>query len=152
DINQLLELDRQRRELIGHVEALQQQRNELSQAAQGQRPNDDQITRGRQLKDQLTGLESRLNDIDRAFNQALRTIPNMPLDDVPVGTGEDDNQVVKEVGDKPHFDFEPRNHWELGAMHGLIDKERAAKVAGSRFAYLKGSLVQLQFAIVQLVL
>lgn len=72
----------------------------------------------------------------------------MPLDDVPVGASEDENVVAKEVGEKPTFDFEPKTHWELSEARGLIDKERAAKVAGSRFAYLKGDLVKLHFALI----
>src|SRR5437870_4209506 len=73
----------------------------------------------------------------------------MPLDDVPVGKSESENKVVKEVGKKPKFSFEVKTHWQLGEASGLIDKERAAKVSGSRFTYLRGDLVQLQFAIVQ---
>jgi seryl-tRNA synthetase len=73
----------------------------------------------------------------------------MPVDDVPVGASEDENVVVKEWGEKPQFDFEPKNHWQIAEERGLIDKERAAKVAASRFAYIKGDLVRLQFAIIQ---
>ena len=76
----------------------------------------------------------------------------MPADDVPVGASEDENVEVKVWGEKPHFDFEPKNHWQLGEQRDWIDKERAAKVTGARFAYLKGDLVQLQFALIQFVL
>jgi seryl-tRNA synthetase len=104
------------------------------------------------LKEQVSELESKLQPIEDAFTQLLKLVPNMPLEDVPVGASEDDNVVVKEVGIRPEFDFEPKTHWQLAEMHDLIDKERAAKVAGSRFAYIKGGLVQLQFAIVQFVI
>jgi seryl-tRNA synthetase len=78
----------------------------------------------------------------------------MPLDDVPVGATEDENVVAKEVGTPPQFDFMPKHDFELGAEDALdlIDKERAAKISGSRFAYLKGDIVLLQFAIVQFVM
>ena len=76
----------------------------------------------------------------------------MPIDDVPVGASEDENVEVKVWGEPTHFDFEPKNHWEIGEQKDWIDKERAAKVTGARFAYLKGDLVQLQFALIQYVL
>jgi len=72
----------------------------------------------------------------------------MSLDDVPVGVSEDDNQVVYQKGDKPRFDFEPKNHAELADQRGWLDKVRAAKVSGARFAYVKGDLVKLQFALI----
>ena len=76
----------------------------------------------------------------------------MPLDDVPVGTSEADNQVAKLVGEPKDYDFVPKNHWEVAHAEPLIDKPRAAKVAGSRFTYLKGGLVQLQFALLKWVM
>ena len=73
----------------------------------------------------------------------------MPLSDVPIGASEDENVVSKTVGQKPEFDFEPKNHAEIADAKGWLDKERASKVTGSRFAYVKGDLVRLQFAIIQ---
>jgi seryl-tRNA synthetase len=152
DINHLLALDEQRRNLVGEVESLRAQRNELAGQMKDQKPSEEQLVQGRQLKEQVSELESKLQPIEDAFTQLLKLVPNMPLEDVPVGASEDDNVVVKEVGVRPEFDFEPKTHWQLAEMHDLIDKERAAKVAGSRFAYIKGGLVQLQFAIVQFVI
>ena len=73
-------------------------------------------------------------------------VPNVPTDDTPIGLGEDDNVVIKTVGEPRKFDFKIKSHWELAQLHDLIDKDRAAKIAGSRFAYIKGDLVRLQFA------
>jgi seryl-tRNA synthetase len=73
----------------------------------------------------------------------------MPTDDVPVGATEDENVVVKEVGTIPSFDFEPKSHWQIGEARGWIDKERAAKVSGARFAYLMGDLVKLDWALLR---
>lgn len=152
DIEQLLGFDSKRRELLAQVEDFRRQRNELNEAAKGQRPNEEQIAKGRELKDQLGVLEHQLASVEQEFIVLLKTVPNMPLDDVPVGNSEDQNVVAKEWGEKPQFDFEPKNHWEIGEAKDWIDKERAAKVAGSRFAYIKGDLVLMEFALWQFAL
>lgn len=152
DIEQLLGFDVKRRELLSQVEELRRQRNELSEAAKGQRPSEEQIARGRELKDQLTSLEHQLNAVEQEFIILLKTVPNMPLDDVVVGASEDENVIAKTVGEPTKFDFEPKNHAEIAGNKGWIDKERAAKVAGSRFAYLKGDLVRLHWALMQFAL
>lgn len=152
DIQQLLGFDDKRRELLKKVEDLRQKRNELSEAANGQKPSEDQLEQGRKLKDELASLEHQLASVDQEFITLLKQVPNMPAEDVPVGSSEDENVVAKEWGEKPKFDFEPKNHWEISEARGLIDKERAAKVTAARFAYIKGDLVKLQFAIVQFVL
>lgn len=152
DIKHLLQLDNNRRKLLGEIEAVRADRNELSDKAKGQKPSDEQIEQGKKLKDQLTRLEAELEPVEKEFKLLLKTVPNMPADDVPVGKSETDNVVTKEWGEKPQFDFEPKNHWEIGEARGLIDKERAAKIAGSRFAYIMGDLVKLQFALVQFAL
>jgi len=152
DIRQLLGFDIERRELLIQVEELRRQRNELTEQTKGQRPSDEQIARGRELRDQVNDVEHKLEAIDKEFTVLLKAVPNMPTDDVPVGASEAENVVAKTVGDKPSFDFEPKHHYQLGEAKDWIDKERAAKISGSRFAYLKGDLVRLQFAIIQWVL
>lgn len=152
DIRALLRLDEQRRELLGKIEALRAARNALSETLKGKPPTEEQLAKGRELKEDIAKLEVQLEPVDHDFTELLKQVPNMPLDDVPVGTSEEDNQVVKTVGVKKAFDFQPKSDAELGESRGLIDKERAAKVAGARFAYLKGPIVQLQFAIIQFVL
>lgn len=152
DVDRLLELDEQRRELIPRLEDLQRQRNEHAQSLQNGQPTPEQIEQGRQLKQQSSELESQLTEVEDELNQLVRNVPNLPLADVPIGASEDDNVVVKTVGEKPHFDFEPKSHVEIAATKGWIDKERAAKVAGARFTYLKGDLARLQFAIIQFVI
>lgn len=152
DIAQLLGFDTKRRELQAQVEALRQKRNELADATKGQRPSDEQVAEGRALKERLGVLEHQFNAIEQEFTTLLKTVPNMPHDDVPVGASEDENVVSKEYGDRKEFGFQPKNHWELAEARMLIDKERATKVAGSRFAYIKGDLVRLQFALVQFVM
>jgi seryl-tRNA synthetase len=152
DIRQLLELDGERRTRVTQIDELRARRNAHAEELQSGKPSDEQITIGRQLKEELAQLESDLGLIEQKYDSLLKAIPNMPFDDVPVGATEDENQIIKTVGEIPSFDFEPKHDYELGNSKDLIDKERAAKVSGSRFAYLKGDLVRLQFAIVQYVL
>ncbi|HVX24651.1 MAG TPA: serine--tRNA ligase [Candidatus Saccharimonadales bacterium] len=147
DVTQLLGFDTERRELLQQADDLRRQRNELNDASQGQKPSEEQVEQGRQLRDQLGDLEHRLEAIEKEFDVLLKAVPNMPLEDVPVGASEDENVVAKTVGEQPHFDFQPKNHAEIAEAKGWLDKERAAKIAGSRFAYLKGDLVRLQLAI-----
>ena len=151
DIPKLLQVDADRRELMGQVDALRARRNENAAKMQGGKPDQAVIDEGKQLKVELAEKEVYLNDYESEYSALLKSIPNMPIDDVPVGASEDENVEVKVWGDKPQFDFDVKNHWELGEQHDWIDKERAAKVTGARFAYLKGDLVQLQFALVQYV-
>ena len=148
DIAHLLQLDEERRTLLTGVEELRRERNDLSSSMKGQKPNDEQLARGRELKTKITEIEDRLNVVEGEFTTALKKVPNMPLDYVPVGATEDENVIIKTVGEPPKFDFQPKNHWEIGVARDWIDKERAAKVAGSRFAYVKGDLARLHFALI----
>ncbi len=152
DIQQLLGFDKERRELTQQAEDLRRQRNELTAQTKGQKPSDEQIARGRQLRDQVADIDHKLESIEKEFTSILKQVPNMPLDSVPVGASEAENQVSKTVGEPPRFNFNPKNHVELAGAKGWIDKERAAKIAGSRFAYLKGDLVLLEFALWQFAL
>ena len=152
DIPKLLDLDAQRRGKLSQIEELRKRRNKQATELKGQRPNDEQLAAGRQIKEELVGLEGELKTIEEQYVVLLKLVPNMPLDYVPVGASEEENVVIKEVGTKPTFDFKPKTHWELAETRGLIDKERAGKVTGSRFAYIKGDLVRLQFAVIQFVI
>jgi len=152
DIAELLRADEQRRRLLGEAEQIRAQRNTLADQLKQGRPTPEQIEQGKDLKAQLAELETRLEPVEAAYSKLLKAVPNVSLDYVPIGATEEENQVVRTVGEQPHFDFTPKHDFELGAEHDLIDKERAAKIAGSRFAYLKGGLVRLQFALIQYVM
>lgn len=149
DIDQLLGFDGKRRELLSSVENLRRERNELAESTKGGRPNEEQVIRGRELKNRLGVLEHELNAIEQEFLVLLKEVPNMPWEDVPVGDSEEQNMVIKEWGSRNQPNFELKNHWQLGDTNSWIDKERAAKISGSRFAYIKGGLAELQFALVQ---
>jgi len=148
DISALLAQDEQRRKLLTQVEALRQQRNEISDASKGQKPSDEQIQSGRVIKEKLAELESGLAAVESEFFSLLKSVPNMPLSDVPVGATEDENVEVYKKGKILSFDFAPKNHAVIAETLGWLDKERAAKVTGSRFAYIKGDMVKLQLALI----
>ncbi len=152
DIQQLIGFDEKRRNLQSEVEELRRQRNEIAESMKGGgKPSDETVAKGREVKEKLSNLESQFTAIDKEFSNLLKKVPNMPLEDVPVGSSEDENVVVKSVGDPTSFDFEPLSHAYIAEQRGWLDKERAAKVTGSRFAYLKGDLVKLQFALIQFI-
>jgi seryl-tRNA synthetase len=147
DIRRLLELDGERRTRMTQAEELRRRRNEQAAAYKDHRPSDEEIAAARSLREELSQIETDLGRIEEDFMALLKTVPNMPLDDVPVGASEDENVVVKTWGEPAKFDFKPKNHAEIAETKGWLDKERAAKVAGARFAYLKGDLVMLDWAL-----
>lgn len=154
DVSELLKVDGERREVLTEVEELRRTRNEHSDKIKqaGGKPSAELIEQGKLIKDDLTVKEQQLGVLEDQYLTLLKAVPNMPTDDVPVGATEEENVVAKKVGEPTKFDFDPKEHWEIAEPRDLIDKERAAKIAGSRFAYIKGDLVRLQFAIVQFVM
>jgi len=146
-IAELLELDEQRRERQQKADEFRAKRNEIAGQMKGGKPTPELVEEGRRLKGELAEIEDHLRVLDDAFLTLLKKVPNMPADDVPVGASEDENIVAKEVGERTRFDFTPKNHAEIAEAKGWLDKERAAKVAGSRFAYIMGGMVKLELAI-----
>lgn len=146
DIEQLLGFDKERRELNRQVEDLRRERNELTAATKGQKPDDEQIKKGKQLKDKLAKLEHQLSAIEKEFVELLKQVPNTVPDDTPEG-GEANNREEKKWGE-PRQD-QVSDHLAWGEGRGLIDFERGAKAAGNKFYYLKGDLVQLELALFQ---
>lgn len=152
NISELLDLDAKRRSKLTQLESFRADRNTLTAEMKGKKPTPEQLDAGKQLKTEIMAGESELKAIEASYDDLLKAVPNMPLDDVPVGATEDENVIAKKVG-KPHdFKFTPKNHWEILEPRDMLDKDRASKISGSRFAYLKGDLVRLQFAIVQFVM
>ncbi len=152
DIGRLLEVDAERRTRLTQVEELRSRRNTLSSEMKGSKPSPEQLERGKQLKEEISSLEAQISPLEDEFESLLKAVPNMPLDDVPVGATEDENVIARKVGEPLQFDFQPKNHWEIVEPRDMLDKERAAKIAGSRFGYIKGDLVLLQFALKQWVM
>jgi seryl-tRNA synthetase len=131
-------LDAERRERITEAETLKARRNTLSEeVGRKKRAKEDATTlmeETRQLKEKLEALDASASATDEQLRGILASIPNLPNDSVPAGISEHDNIEQKQWGIKPHFDFAPRPHWELGEALGILDLERAAKLSGARFA------------------
>lgn len=152
DFDAFLALDDKKKTLQQEVETLRAKRNELSASMGKGKPDPAVLEQAKKLKEDLQILEKSYEEIEIEHTALLKKIPNIPTEDTPVGHTEEENVVVREWGKIPEFSFKPRDHAEIAALHGWIDKERAANVAGSRFAYLMGDLVMLQFALIQFVM
>lgn len=145
DITQLLGFDAERRELQGQVDALRQERNEIAASMKGQRPSDEQVAKGREVKEKLVDLEHKFNAIDQEFSALLNRVPNLTFDDVPIG-GEEDSVEIKQWGGQPTG---AKDHLDLANEKDWVDFERGTKVAGTKFYFLKGDLALLENAITQ---
>ncbi|MDP1629709.1 MAG: serine--tRNA ligase [bacterium] len=146
DIDRLLELDEKRRVLLRRVEELRAEQNKIS--ADKEAPKE-KLEAARELKEKIDDLEYDLKEIDEEFNKIIMELPNLPLEGVPEGRDEKDNVILREVGEKPKFNFAAKDYLEIAQNLDLIDAERAGKVSGTRFGYLKREAALLEFALVQ---
>ncbi len=146
DLDRLLDLDAKRRGLILRLDNLRAERNRLSRT--GGRDSD--RARGRVLKHELDALEQKLKPVAEELFNLQAGLPNLLDQNVPDGKTEEENKIIKTVGSKRAFDFEPKDHLDLGRRLDLIDIERAAKVAGARFYYLKNQAVRFRFGLINL--
>ena len=158
DIDGFIALDEERRRLIGEVEGLQAQRNESSKAIgalmqAGKREEADAAKEEvRRVNDRITALDAERELVDADTRDLLLTGPNLPDASVPTGADESQNLEVRRRGTPPAFDFEPQAHWDLGPSLGIIDFERAVKLAESRFVLLRGMGAKLNRALINLML
>ncbi len=158
DVDAFLALDEERRRLIAEVEALQARRNEASKAIgalmkDGRSDEADAAKEAvREVNEAIAGLEGSMADVDARVRDLLMTAPNIPDDSVPIGASEDGNVEVRRWGTPRAFGFEPKAHWELGPALGIIDFERAVKLAKSRFVLLGGAGARLERALINFML
>ncbi|MBI2049173.1 MAG: serine--tRNA ligase [Parcubacteria group bacterium] len=144
DLDTIGALYEERLRLRSAGDELNRRRKEASEARN--------IEEGKKIKEESQNLEEELKNIERDLHNLLVQIPNIPSPDTPIGPDESGNQVLRQIGEKPHFSFTPKAHWDLGQELDVIDNERAAKVSGARFTYIKGDLALMQFALIQWVL
>ncbi|HEY3434082.1 MAG TPA: serine--tRNA ligase [Solirubrobacterales bacterium] len=157
-VDELLTLDARRRELLPAVESAQAERKTLSKQI-GEKKQAGEEAEAEELMATVQGLKEtiesgkeELEQVEAKLDQLALSLPNIPDPDAPEGMTEEDAVVIREVGERPEFDFEPKDHLEIGTELGLIDMEAGAKLSGSRFAYLKGDLVLLELALVRFVI
>ncbi len=152
-VDELLALDARRRQLLPEIEGAQGERKTLSrqvgEAKQRGEGAAEQIAAVGGLKERIETGKAELERIEAELERVAAALPNLPDPDAPDGMTEEDAVVLREVGEKPSFEFEPRDHLEIGTELGLIEIEAAARLSGSRFAYLKGDLVLLELALVR---
>jgi seryl-tRNA synthetase len=152
-VDELLRLDARRRELLPEIEGAQAERKALSkqvgEAKQRGEDAEEAVAAVQELKERTEAGKAELEKVDADLERVAATLPNLPEPDAPDGVDEEDAVVLREVGERPDFDFEPRDHLEIGTGLGVIDMEAAARLSGSRFAYLKGDLVLLELALVR---
>jgi seryl-tRNA synthetase len=150
-VDQVIDLDQQRRSLLTLVESLKATRNSESRnigKITDVQERTAKIQAMRLVGDRITGLDEKVREVERDLNGLLSTIPNTPNPDVPLGKNEEDNVVVKTVGEISELNFTPLPHWDLGPQLGLLDFERGVKITGSRFYILSGAGARLQRALI----
>ena len=157
-LDKFVELDAERRHVIGEADKINQSRNAASKEI-GARMQSGQLTQAEAkkaevagLKDKQSALESQRDEAETAMRELLSGLPNIPAADVPVGADESANVEIRRWGTPREFDFEPKDHVDLGESLGILDLERATKIAGSRFAILNGAGARLERALVNFML
>ena len=155
-VDELLALDARRRELLPRIEGAQAERKTISkqigEARQRGEEAAEQMAAVAELKQTIESGKAELEQVNADLQRVVTALPNLPDPDAPEGMTEEDAVVLREEGERPSFDFEPRDHLEIGSELALIDMEAGARVSGSRFAYLKGDLVLLELALVRFAL
>jgi seryl-tRNA synthetase len=150
-VDQVLDLDLQRRTIIQEVEALKAERNAGSkEVGRTKDPQERQarIKAMRTIGDRIGDLDQALREVETALDAVMSTLPNIPDESTPYGVDESQNVVLKAMGELPEFDFTPKPHWDLGPELGIIDFERGVKMTGSRFYVLSGAGARLQRALI----
>jgi seryl-tRNA synthetase len=157
-LDKFVELDTERRRVIGEADAINQKRNSSSKEIgalmqAGKRDEADaKKVEISGLKDNQTELETKRDEAENAMRELLAGLPNIPASDAPVGADESANVEVRKWGEPKEFDFEPKDHVDLGEALGILDQERAVKITGSRFAILNGAGARLERALVNFML
>ena len=153
-LEEVIELARRHKEKLAEVESLRAEQNRASKAIGKAAPDERQtaIAEAKKLSDRLKEMDPQLESLTAELETKAAILPNLVYEKVPEGTTEEENVVERFVGEKPAFDFEPKEHVELGESLGIFDGDRGAKTSGSRFVYLTGRGVILELALVRFVM
>jgi seryl-tRNA synthetase len=148
-LDEILELDRERRQKLLELENLRHTRKEVGRE---RKMTEETAEQGRLLRARIRALEEEVRSLDEQLEELLLQVPNIPSLTVPVGVDEEDNVIMRSWGEPKSFDFQPAPHWKLGESLGIIDFERGVKLSGSRFYVLKGLGARLQRALISFML
>jgi seryl-tRNA synthetase len=151
DIAQLITLDDARRKLKNKLDKKRHEQNAITQKIQLDPENQQLKNKAGEIKKEVTQIEQDYNKICADWDILMRKVPNLPLQDVPIGKDEKANQILRQWGKPPQFGFKPKDHLELGEQLDIIDIKKAAEVSGARFAYLKGPAAMLELALINFV-
>jgi seryl-tRNA synthetase len=151
DVDNLIKLDDERKRLLQYVEELNAEKNKLNDlmvATKDQEEKKKVIEQGKALKDKLEKTKPELEEVEKEYGNLLSAVPNMTHPDSPIGKDDSENKEIERYGEPPKFDFEAKEHEELMTDLDIIDFERGAKVAGSKFYFLKNEAVFLEQALI----
>jgi len=150
-VAELVELDLQRRTFLQEVETLKAERNRVSKeigTSKDKAEREEKIASMRDVGDKIAALDEQVRAVEEKLNDLISNVPNLPDPSTPLGKDESENVVVRNVGEIPTFDFEPKPHWDLGPASGLINFDQGVKITGSRFYVLSGAAARLQRALI----
>ena len=146
DVDKIIALNQKRKALLQRIGKLREKRNKISKEI----PKNPQLkSEALKIKEELKEKEKEFKEINQEFETLFFSLPNLPFDDVPVGKDDTENVVIKEWGEIPQFSFKPKDYLEIGEKLDIIDIQRASRVSGTRFGYLKNEAVLLEIAIIQ---
>lgn len=148
-VDKFLRVDEEWRIKTTALDQLKADQNNLNKEL-GRAKSDELLSKAEIIKKRVVEISGEHEELEKKRNELFKTFPNIPFENVPVGKDESENKVLREVGKKPKFDFTPKDYLSLGEQLGLIDVKKAAEVSGSRFGYLMGDAVLLEFAITKL--
>jgi seryl-tRNA synthetase len=155
DLEAIIKLDEERRKIMFESESLKGEQNKIAKeipAAKSEKDKAPLLEKSKEIKERIKQLGPRLEEVELKLQAELLTIPNPPLDSVPEGRDDSENQVIKTVGKPREFDFKPLDHVEIGKKHDLIDIETATNMSGTRSYYLKNDAVMLELALLNFVI
>lgn len=156
DLHKISEIDKKRRSILQNVENMRFELNKTSkligQLKKEKKDASSLISDMKAVSEKIKELDEELKTYDEDLREIMLSIPNIPHDSVPIGKDSSDNVIVRVVGDKPNFSFVPKPHWDIGTDLNILDFERAAKLAGSRFAVYLGSGARLERALINFML
>jgi seryl-tRNA synthetase len=155
DVDYLLKLDEERRDVLQSLEEIRAEKNKGSKKiaqAKDEKEKKKMISEMQKVTKKEEKVQTKFDELEGRFQELMNKVPNLPLEQVPKGKDESENIVVREIGEKTEFDFNPKSYLDIAEKLDLIDVKRAAKVSGTRFGYLKKEIALLQFALINLTL